>query len=433
MSKIMSNLNWPENNILVVILGGGRGDRLFPLTKMRSKPAVPLAGKYRLIDIPISNCLHSRLNRIFVLTQFNSASLNQHVARTYHFDSFTNGFVEVLAAEQTIGSQEWFQGTADAVRKIFPHIASQDWKYILILSGDQLYRMNFNAVIEQHIQREADVSICVKPVEKEAASSFGLLKVDETTRIVEFMEKPKGDDLMNFKLDTTSFGISPEEAEKNPFLASMGIYVFNRNALMSVLFDNTNLNDFGKQIIPEAINKFKVFSYLFRDYWEDIGTIRAFFNANLDLCHRHPPFQLFHPTRPIYTRQRHLAGSTIIDSMITDSIINDGCLIQKSTIKNSVIGLRSSIHNGSHIEGSLLLGADFYGDEDDTSNPKLGIGKNCRIVGAIIDKNVRIGSNVVIENKNKLKQYDDPEGRYYIREGIVVVVKNSVIPDNSVL
>lgn len=427
------HLNRPENNTLVVILGGGRGDRLFPLTKMRSKPAVPLAGKYRLIDIPISNCLHSRLNRIFVLTQFNSASLNQHVARTYHFDSFSNGFVEVLAAEQTIGSQEWFQGTADAVRKIFPHIGSQEWKYIMILSGDQLYRMNFTAVIEQHIQREADVSICVKPVSSEAAGNFGLLKVDETTRIVEFMEKPKGRELINFKLDTTSFGISKADAEKNPFLASMGIYVFNRNALMSVLFDNPNLNDFGKQIIPEAINKLKVFSYLFRDYWEDIGTISAFFEANLNLCQRHPPFQLFHPTRPIYTRQRHLAGSTIIDSRISDSIINDGCLIQKAVIKNSVIGIRSSIHNGSHIEGSLLLGADYYDDENDLQALKLGIGKNTKIVGAIIDKNVRIGSHVIIENKKKFKHYDDPEGRYYIRDGIVVVVKNSVIPDNTVI
>lgn len=422
-----------EKNTMVVILGGGRGDRLFPLTKMRSKPAVPLAGRYRLIDIPVSNCLHSHLNRIYVLTQFNSASLNQHISRTYHFDSFSNGYVEVLAAEQTTGSQEWFQGTADAVRKIYPHINGQEWDNILILSGDQMYRMNFSALIDEHLRREADVSLCVLPVSESDASSFGLLKVDETSRIVEFSEKPKGDALKHYAIDTTHFGLSPEQAVHKPYLASMGIYLFNRKALHSALFDNPYLNDFGKQVIPEAIQKFKVHSYLFNEYWEDIGTIRAFFEANLSLCQRHPPFQLFHPTRPIYTRQRNLGGSTVLDSHISGSIINDGCLIKKATVKNSVVGLRSTLHDDCIVEDSLIMGADYYDPSESTDSIRLGIGKNSRIKGAIIDKNARIGENVIIENQKKLTHYDDPEERYYIRDGIVIVVKNTIIPNNTII
>jgi glucose-1-phosphate adenylyltransferase len=428
----MSILN---RETLVVILGGGRGDRLFPLTKMRSKPAVPLAGRYRLIDIPVSNCLHSGLNRIFVLTQFNSASLNQHISRTYNFDSFSNGFVEVLAAEQTIGSTEWFQGTADAVRKIFPHIMNQSWERILILSGDHLYRMNYEAFLEHHIYKEADVSVCVVPVKRSAVHGFGLLKVDATHRIVRFIEKPKGNAMRPYRVDTTAFGLDPEEARKRPFLASMGIYIFSRGMLENALFDDPGLNDFGRQIIPDTIQRFKVFAFLFKDYWEDIGTIRSYFDANMSLCQRRPPFKLFHPTRPFYTRQRHLPGSTIIDSRITNSIINDGCLIQKSTIKNSVVGLRSSIQAGSTIRGSLLMGADYYDESTPPKGgpPRLGIGSNTRIVKAIVDKNARIGSNVVIENRKKIKRYDHPKGLYYIREGIVIVAKNAVIPDNMVI
>lgn len=425
-------MNKFNTSTLVIILGGGQGTRLFPLTKMRSKPAVPLAGKYRLIDIPISNCLHSGLNRIFVLTQYNSASLNQHIARTYNFDSYTNGFVEVLAAEQTISSVEWFQGPADAVRKIYSHIVNQSWENILILSGDHLYRMNYELFLAQHNQKDADVSVCVLPVSKEDAPGFGLLKIDRTGRIVEFIEKPKGNELKPYKIDTTAFGLTPEEAKKKSYLASMGIYVFRRDALEKALFDDTTLIDFGKQVIPEAIHKMKVFSYLFSGYWEDIGTIRSFFKANLSLCQRHPPFKLFHPTRPIYTRQRHLAGSTIIDSKINNCLINDGCLIQKATIKNSIIGLRSSIQPGVRIEGSLIMGADYYGDEIN-GKPRIEIGKNSRIIGAIIEKNVRIGENVIIENKKKLKHYDDPAEKYFIREGIVIVPKDAYIPDNTII
>jgi len=425
----MTNFN---KNTLVIILGGGQGSRLYPLTKERSKPAVPLAGKYRLIDIPISNCIHSGLNRLFVLTQFNSASLNQHIARTYSFNSFSNGFVEVLAAEQTRSSQEWFQGPADAVRKIFPHIKNQSWEQILILSGDHLYRMNYTDFLERHILKMADVSVGVVPVKESQAQEFGLLKVDVTSRIIEFTEKPTDKKILdNFKVDTTAFGLTTEEAIKKQYLASMGIYIFNRGILEKSLFDDSSLNDFGKQIIPNTITNNKVYSYLFQDYWEDIGTISSFFEANLNLCQRHPPFKLFHPTCPFFTRQRHLPGSTIIESSISNCIINDGSLIEHAKVKNSVIGLRSAIHKGACVEGSLIMGADFYDEEKDPGRYKLGIGKNSRIIGAIIDKNARIGMNVIIENKKGIKEYDDPEGRYYIRNGIVIVSKDSVILDNT--
>ena len=430
----MTQDSFRERKVLVVILGGGRGNRLFPLTKMRSKPAVPLAGKYRLIDIPISNCLHSGLNRIFVLTQFNSASLNQHIARTYNFDPFSRGFVEVLAAEQTVGSQEWFQGTADAVRKVFPHVIHQEWDQLLILSGDHLYRMNYLEMIERHLELGADMSVCVRGVHESEVSEFGLLKLDKNSRITEFREKPKTKpEYEPFRLDTSLYGYSAAEAKERPFIASMGIYIFNRNLLGPVLFDDTTLHDFGFQVIPNCVKRYKIGGLLFKDYWEDIGTIRSFFEANLSLCQLRPPFKLFHPTRPIYTRQRHLAASTIMDSHITHSIINDGCLIKKATIKHSVIGLRSYLDEGAVIEGSLILGADYYDGENIPKDKRIGIGKNARITGAIVDKNAHIGANVVIENKKQLKEYDDPEGRYYIRDGIVVVAKDARIPDGLVI
>ncbi len=430
----MSQDSFKDRKALVVILGGGRGNRLFPLTKMRSKPAVPLAGKYRLIDVPISNCLHAGLNRIFVLTQFNSASLNQHIARTYNFDSFSRGFVEVLAAEQTVGSQEWFQGTADAVRKVFPHLIHQEWDQLLILSGDHLYRMNYLEMIERHVSLGADMSVCVRGARESEVSELGLLKLNKDSCITEFREKPKTKlERDPFRLDTSLYGYTVAEAKERPFLASMGIYIFNRNLLEPALFDNSALHDFGLQIIPYCVNKYKVCGLLFKEYWEDIGTIRSFFEASLSLCQLHPPFKLFHPTRPIYTRQRHLAASTIIDSHITHSLINDGCLMKKVTIKHSVIGLRSYLDEGAVIEGSLIMGADYYDNDTVPKNKRIGIGKNARIIGAIVDKNARIGANVVIENKQQLKEYDDPEGRFYIRDGIVVVVKDARIPDGLVI
>lgn len=416
---------------LVVILGGGRGNRLFPLTKMRSKPAVPIAGKYRLIDIPISNCIHSGLNRIFVLTQFNSASLNQHIARTYNFDAFSSGFTEVLAAEQTVGSEEWFQGTADAVRKVYPHITHQTWDYLIILSGDHLYRMNYLEFLTHHIKHKADVSVGVIGVAEEHVSEFGLLKIDNHKRIVEFKEKPKSkQEYEPFRTDTVNLGMDSKSAIKKPFLASMGIYVFNHTVMKDILFGNETHNDFGTQIIPSIVNKYKVQAYLFNGYWEDIGTIRAFFESNLALCGTNPPFQLFHPSRPIFTRQRYLAGSFVIDSHIQKSIINDGCMIKNSTIVNSVIGIRSYLDEGTHIEGSLIMGADYYNDPVTPKHNRIGIGKNSRIVKAIVDKNASIGQNVVLENTQQVQNFDDPEERLYIRDGIIIVPKGSRLPDN---
>ena len=423
------NLN---QKTIVVILGGGRGTRLYPLTKFRSKPAVPFAGKYRLIDIPISNCLHSGIDRIYVLTQFHSASLNRHISRTYNFDSFTRGFVEVLAAEQTIVSNEWFQGTADAVRKIYPHLMNQTWDQVLILSGDHLYRMDYRPYLKYHLKKKAEMTVCTLGVDEDAAGDLGILKANKSGRITAFKEKPGAGQVDDMRLDTTSKGSFMEGFSK-PLLASMGIYIVNREVLKSILFDNPLLNDFGKQIIPDNLKKRKVYAYPFDEYWEDIGGIRSFFEANLNLCKDNPPFQLIHHTQPIYTHHRHLSGAAVIESKVTNCIINDGSMIRKAELKDSVIGLRSYIEEGGYVEKSLIFGADYYAGEECAQGRSPGIGKNTRIIGAILEKNVHIGKNVVIENKKGVTEYDDPEGRYYIREGIVIVVKNASIPDNTVI
>ncbi|MFQ5586416.1 MAG: glucose-1-phosphate adenylyltransferase [Thermodesulfobacteriota bacterium] len=417
---------------LVVILGGGRGTRLYPLTKFRSKPAVPFAGKYRLIDIPISNCLHSGINRMFVLTQFHSASLNRHIARTFNFDTFTKGFVEVLAAEQTIISSEWFQGTADAVRKICPHIMNQAWEQVLILSGDHLYRMDYRPFLQYHMKKGADMTVCTLGVDEDAAGDLGILKANKSGRINAFKEKPGPGQVDDMKLDTTSRDSFMKGFNK-PLLASMGIYIVNRDVLKPILFDDPLLHDFGKQIIPGNLKQKRVYAYPFEGYWEDIGGIRSFFDANMNLCREHPPFKLIHPTFPIYTHHRHLSGAAVIESQVTNCIINEGSIIRNAVLKNSVIGLRSRIEAGVHVEKSLLFGADYYKGEEIAQGRKPGIGKNTRINNAIIEKNAQIGHNVVIENKKGVKEYDDPEERYYIREGIVIVVKNAIIPDNTVI
>lgn len=417
---------------LVVILGGGRGTRLYPLTKFRSKPAVPFAGKYRLIDIPISNCLHSGIDRIFVLTQFHSASLNRHIARTYNFDTFTKGFVEVLAAEQTIISNEWFQGTADAVRKIYPHLMNLSWDQVLILSGDHLYRMDYRPYLNYHIKKRAEMTVCTLGVDEDAAGDLGILKANKSGRITAFKEKPGAGQVDDMILDTTSKGSFMEGFSK-PLLASMGIYIVNREVLKDILFDDPLLNDFGKQIIPGNLKNRKVYAYPFDEYWEDIGGIRSFFEANLNLCMEHPPFRLIHPTFPIYTHHRHLSGAAVIESQVTNCIINDGSLIRNAVLKNSVVGLRVLIDKGVHVERSLIFGADYYKGEDLAQGRRPGIGKNSRIINAILEKNVQIGQNVVIENRQGLTEYDDPESRYYIRDGIVIVVKNASIPDNTVI
>ncbi|MDT7604558.1 MAG: glucose-phosphate adenylyltransferase, partial [Acidobacteriota bacterium] len=338
-----------KHDVLAVILGGGAGTRLFPLTQPRSKPAVPLAGKYRLVDIPISNCINSDIIKIFVLTQYNSASLNRHVGRTYRFSRFSDGFAEILAAEQTPDSPQWFQGTADAVRQVLPHI--RDWRIdtLLILSGDHLYRMDYRKFLARHYESNADVTVSVIPFQREAAEEFGLLKADATGRITEFREKPKGEALEEMRVDTTAFGLSAEEAARRPFLASMGIYVFNYARAEELLSQNSTWVDFGREVIPAAIENYNVQAFLFDDYWEDIGTISAFHAANLDLTTPVPRFNLFDAEAPIYSRARYLPPSKIHSSEIVDSIISEGCIINRARIQRSVIGLRARIEPGSFV------------------------------------------------------------------------------------
>lgn len=426
-------------NVTAVILGGGAGTRLFPLTRERSKPAVPLGGKYRLIDVPISNCINSSIMQIFVLTQFNSASLNRHISRTYRFSSFSSGFVEVLAAEQRKDSPDWFQGTADAVRQVMPHLRDWNVKTLLILSGDHLYRMDYRDFLKRHFETKADVTISVIPCKPSEAEEFGLLKTDEKGKIIEFKEKPKGAELESMHVDTTNFGLSKEESEKRPYLASMGIYVFNYERLVELLKTDNSWIDFGREIIPSSIEKLNVQAHLFNDYWEDIGTIRAFYEANLDLASPLPQFNFFDTESPIYTRSRYLPPSKVHGCDIDNSMVSEGCILNGITARNSIIGLRSRIDAGTTIENSIIMGADFYeAIEDlqanlDSNTPHIGIGKNSVIRRAIIDKNARIGKNVKLINQNNLEQQDGDGGSYYIREGIILVPKNAVIADGTTI
>ena len=427
------------DNVVAVILGGGAGTRLFPLTKERAKPAVPLGGKYRLIDVPVSNCINSGITQIFVLTQFNSASLNRHIARTYRFSSFSTGFVEVLAAEQRIDSPEWFQGTADAVRQMIPHI--RDWRIntVLILSGDHLYRMDYRKFLARHFETNADITVSVIPCRPDEAEGFGLLKADEAGRIIEFKEKPKGDALEAMRVDTTRFGLSEEESEKRPFLASMGIYVFNYERLIEFLKEDESRVDFGKEIIPSAIEKYNVQAHLFKDYWEDIGTIRAFYDANLDLASPLPKFNFFNTEAPIYTRSRYLPPSKVHNCDIDNSMISEGCILNGVYARNSIFGLRSRIDKGSRIENSIIMGSDFFESIDEIQKnmnrgiPPIGIGQNTVIRRAIIDKNTRIGSNVQLVNRDNVETADGENGCYYIREGIIIVPKNATVKDGTVV
>src|SRR5919199_1927851 len=383
-------------NVLAVILGGGAGSPLFPLTQQRSKPAVPLGGKYRLVDIPLSNCINSDVTKIFILTQYNSASLNRHISRTYRFSRFSDGFVEILAAEQTPERPDWFQGTADAVRQVLPHI--HDWKIdtLLILSGDHLYRMDYRKFLARHYESDADVTVSVVPFVREAAEEFGLLKADATGRIVEFREKPKGAALEEMRVDTTAFGLSPEEAARRPFLASMGIYVFKYDRVEEILKKNPAWVDFGREVIPAAIQDYNVQAYLFDDYWEDIGTISAFHAANLDLTTAVPRFNLFDTEAPIYSRPRYLPPSKIHSSEIADSIVSEGCIIRRARIQRSIVGLRSRIEPGAHLEETYLMGADYYQSIEEmradaaAGRPRIGVGENTIIRRAIVDKNARI-------------------------------------------
>jgi glucose-1-phosphate adenylyltransferase len=427
------------DNVVAVILGGGAGTRLFPLTQYRSKPAVPLGGKYRLIDIPVSNCINSGVTQIFVLTQYNSASLNRHISRTYRFSSFSTGFVEVLAAEQRVDSPEWFQGTADAVRQMLPHI--RDWRVdtLLILSGDHLYRMDYRKFLGRHFDTAADVTISVVPARREEAEGFGLLKTDAEGRIVEFSEKPKGAALDAMRVDTTSFGLTAEEAEKRPFLASMGIYVFNYQRLVEFLDEDKTWVDFGREIIPSAIEKTNVQAHFFRDYWEDIGTIRAFYDANLDLASPLPKFNFFDTEAPIYTRSRYLPPSKVHNSDIDNSMVSEGCILNGVYARRSIIGLRSRIDKGVKLENVILMGADFFESLDEIKSnikrgvPHIGIDENTVIRNAIIDKNARIGKNVQLVNARGIENEDGANGCYFIREGIIIIPKNATIADGTIV
>src|SRR5215204_3143504 len=426
-----------NDNVVAVILGGGAGSRLFPLTRERSKPAVPLGGKYRLIDVPVSNCINSNVTQIFVLTQYNSASLNRHISQTYRFSSFSSGFVEILAAEQRKDSPDWFQGTADAVRQILPHL--RDWrvKTLLILSGDHLYRMDYRQFLERHYSTNADVTISVIPSKPADAEGFGLLKTDSDGKIIEFREKPRGEALEAMRVDTTSFGLSEEESGQRPFLASMGIYVFDYQRLIELLQADETAVDFGGELLPSAIDKYNVQAHVFDGYWEDIGTIRAFYEANLDLASPLPKFNFFDTDAPIYTRSRYLPPSKIHDCDIDNSMVSEGCILNGVHARSSIIGLRSRIDGGVRIESSIVMGSDLYESiEEIKANieaglPHVGIGMNTAIRRAIVDKNVRIGKNVKLLNIQNVDNYDDPNGSFFIREGIIIVPKSAVVADGT--
>ena len=428
--------------VLAIILGGGAGTRLYPLTKMRAKPAVPLAGKYRLIDIPISNCINSNINKMYVLTQFNSASLNRHLSQTYNLSAgFGQGFVEVLAAQQTPESPSWFEGTADAVRKYQWLFQEWDVDEYLILSGDQLYRMDYSLFINHHRSTGADLTVAALPVDAKQAEAFGLMRTDQDGRILEFREKPKGDSLLEMAVDTSRFGLSAESAKERPYLASMGIYVFSRDTLFDLLHQNPTHKDFGKEVIPEALQRGdRLMSYVFDDYWEDIGTIGAFYEANLALTQQPtPPFSFYDADFPIYTRPRYLPPSKLVDSQITDSIIGEGSILKSCSIHHSVLGVRSRVEDEVVLQDSLLMGSDFFESSSERAVLRerggipLGVGKGTTVKRAILDKNARIGSNVTIVNKDHVEEADRPEHGFYIRNGIVVVVKNASIPDGTVI
>lgn len=426
--------------VLSIILGGGAGTRLYPLTKLRAKPAVPLAGKYRLIDIPVSNCINSEIFKIYVLTQFNSASLNRHIARAYSFSGFTDGFVEVLAAQQTSDNPSWFQGTADAVRQYLWLLQEWDVDEFLILSGDHLYRMDYRLFVGRHRETGADITLSVVPIDQKRASDFGLMKIDDQGRVIDFSEKPKGNALKKMQVDTTTLGLDPEAAKELPYIASMGIYVFKKDVLIDLLNKSPEQTDFGKEIIPASAKDHNVQAYLFNGYWEDIGTIEAFYEANLALTLQpQPSFSFYDEKAPIYTRARYLPPTKLLDTHVTESIIGDGCIIKECRINHSVLGVRSRVEAGCVIEDSLLMGADFYEPfaERQSGLQKggvpLGIGSDTTIRRAIIDKNARIGRNVKIINKDRVEEAEREKQGFFIRNGIVVVMKNAVIPDETVI
>jgi len=411
---------------LAIIMGGGAGTRLFPLTKDRAKPAVPLGGKYRIVDIPISNCLNSGLRSIYVLTQFNSMSLHRHIQASYKFDNFSRSFVDILAAQQTPAGSQWYQGTADAVRQNMRYFLERPYDYYLILSGDQLYRMDFRALLHQHIRSGADITLATKPVTRRYVSEFGIMQSGVDRRITGFIEKP-GDEsaLQEMKMSRELLRAIDSNEEEELFQASMGIYVFNRNVLIECL--TSDLFDFGKHIIPSSIKDRHVSAFIFKGYWEDIGTIRAFYEANLDLTDVVPDYSFFEPESPIYTHPRFLPGSKINGATLRQAIISDGCIISDAHLERCVVGIRSVIRSGATIRNSIVMGADYLElGQSDSSQPPIGVGRNCVIDRAIVDKNARIADGVVITPEGKPPNFD--ADNYFIRDGIVVIPKNAVIP-----
>ncbi|WJX96847.1 Clathrin assembly protein complex 2 beta large chain [Trifolium repens] len=436
------------STVVAVILGGGAGTRLFPLTKRRAKPAVPIGGAYRLIDVPMSNCINSGINKVYILTQFNSASLNRHIARAYNSGTgvtFGDGYVEVLAATQTPGEQgkKWFQGTADAVRQfhwLFEDPRSKDIEDVLILSGDHLYRMDYMDFVKNHRESGADITLSCLPMDDSRASDFGLMKIDDKGRILSFSEKPKGAELKGMQVDTTVLGLSKEEALEKPYIASMGVYVFKKEILLNLLrWRFPTANDFGSEIIPASAKEFYMKAYLFNDYWEDIGTIRSFFEANLALTDHPSKFSFYDAAKPMYTSRRNLPPSKIDNSKIVDSIVSHGSFLNNAFIEHSVVGIRSRINSNVHLKDTVMLGADFYETEAEVAallaegRVPIGIGENTKIINCIIDKNARIGKNVIIANSEGVQEAERPSEGFYIRSGVTVVLKNSIIEDGLVI
>ncbi|MGL6073026.1 MAG: glucose-1-phosphate adenylyltransferase [Fimbriiglobus sp.] len=430
-----------ERKVLSIILGGGRGTRLFPLTKLRAKPAVPVAGKYRLIDIPISNCLNSGLHRIYVLTQFLSVSLHRHIANTYKFDMFSSGFVEVLAAMQTYEASDWYQGTADAVRQNLLYIKNEGCEEVLILSGDQLYRMDYRALIKTHRDARAEVTIAAIPVKEDQTSSFGLLRMDDSGRVSSFVEKPRNEEERKPYYTPgewiDSRGI---RADGRHYLANMGIYLFNTDVLIDLLTEPPLATDFGKEVFPRNVGKKKIHAHLFDGYWEDLGTIKSYHEASLALSNPNPPFDFYQPEGLIYTRMRNLPASRMDGAMLKNSVVSDGCRIGvNTTLERCLIGVRSRIGNGCSLRDTVLIGSDRYETEGEQIRnnldgvPNLNVGDNTIISNAILDKDCRVGSNVRILNEKGLTEADDEHGRWHIRDGIVCIPRGSVIPDGTVI
>ncbi|XP_073316363.1 glucose-1-phosphate adenylyltransferase large subunit 2, chloroplastic/amyloplastic-like isoform X2 [Primulina huaijiensis] len=435
-------------SVASVILGGGAGTRLFPLTSRRAKPAVPIGGCYRLIDVPMSNCINSGIRKIFILTQFNSFSLNRHLARLYNFGNglnFGDGFVEVLAATQTPGEtgKRWFQGTADAVRQfiwVFEDAKNKKLENILILSGDHLYRMDYMEFIQKHIDTNADITVSCVPMDDTRASDFGLMKIDETGRIIHFAEKPKGSALKEMQVDTSRLGLSHHEAKRFPYIASMGVYVFKTDILLKLLkWNYPSCNDFGSEIIPSAVKDRNIQAFLFNDYWEDIGTIKSFFDANLALTEQPPKFDFNDPKTPFYTSPRFLPPTKVEKCKLVDAIISHGCFLRECSVEHSIVGIRSRLDYGVELKDTMMMGADYYQTESEIAavlaqgKVPIGVGRNTKIRNCIIDKNAKIGKEVIITNKDGVEEADRADEGFYIRSGITVILKNSTIRDGAVI